>query len=134
MNNSKFRNFFFLIDHSHNTIIPLKSKQKISLFLLIVVIFFISCGKTAPVKDTNVHNYFALREITLGKENTLYLSTRSAYIPKEDDKVAFEKFQDLHAENKIKRSYWKCNLKNNSILECSEELQVKEEPNEIIQK
>ncbi len=104
------------------------------LFLFFVLSFFVSCAKAVPVKDTNIHNYFALREITLGKENTLYLSTRSAYIPKENNQNAFEKFQELHAENKIRRSYWKCNLKNSVLLECTEELSIKDEPNEVIPK
>ncbi len=111
-----------------------KFYSKINLILKFLTIFFITCGKTTPVKDTNIHNYFALREITLGKENTLYLSTRSAYIPKAEIKNAFEKFQELHSENKIKRSYWKCNLKNSTVLECTEELSILEEPNEVIPK
>ena len=99
--------------------------------LFIIPILFLFCNTKNQVKEAKDHNYFALRDITLGKDNTIYLSARSAYIPKDKTKEAFEKFQELHSDNKIKRAYWKCNLKNSTTLECTEELLIKDISDEV---
>ena len=74
-------------------------------FLLFILLLSLFCSTKKQVKEVKDHNYFALRDITLGKDNTIYLSTRSVYIPKLKGQEAFEKFQDLHADNKLKRNY-----------------------------
>ncbi len=106
--------------------------NKFTLLLILILLPF--CNSSKQVKEVKDHNYFALRDITLGKENTIYLSTRSVYIPKEKNQEAFEKFQELHADNKLKRNYWKCKLKNNTTLECTEELIIKDVSDEVTPK
>ena len=107
----------------------------IRISILLFILFFLPFCNTKrqvkEVKEVKDHNYFALRDITLGKDNTIYLSTRSVYIPKLKGQEAFEKFQELHADNKLKRNYWKCKLKENTILECTEELIIKDISDEV---
>jgi hypothetical protein len=107
----------------------------IRISILISILFFLPFCNTKrqvkEIKEVKDHNYFALRDITLGKDNTIYLSTRSVYIHKLKGQEAFEKFQELHADNKLKRNYWKCKLKENTILECTEELIIKDISDEV---
>lgn len=103
-------------------------------FLIFIILLHLYCASEPPVKENTTDNYFALRDITLGKDNTLYLSVRSAYIEKDKIKEAFEEFQELHSENKIKRTYWKCKVILNSTLECTEELKIKDIADENLSK
>jgi hypothetical protein len=99
-----------------------------------LLVCFVSCSTKKQIKEVKDHNYFALREITLGKDNTIYLSTRSGYISQLKGHEAFERFQELHSDNKLKRNYWKCKLKDSAILECTEELIIKDISDEVTPK